>query len=252
MSKKRNEGPLPDEGFIQEEIKKILSKGMDSKASFWSYLGQMYKQVGFRFIFRDFAEIFFTLVIAIIAGISFLAGASETIFIREVNLYTMIFSWSPITYLMMAYLFFLIQKKKPTYEVEMTCKYNLHQLAAFRMLMFSVISLIMNGVIIFLLMLQAELNFFYAMLLSSSSLFLFSLLFLFVILRARNKFSKIGLFLVWVTGNIVASYFSGEYYLHVLKQIPFYIYALLATVGIVLYVKNLKRLLYSRNLKGLM
>jgi hypothetical protein len=252
MSKKRNEVPIPDESFIQGEIGSILSKGLDPKTSLWSYLFEMYKQVGFRFIFRDFAEILFTLIVALMAGAALLAGTADTVFIREVNIYTMIFIWSPMTYLLMAYMFFLNQKNKPSFEVEMSCKYNLHQLAAFRMFMFSIVSMIMNGFIIYLLKLQTELNYFYAILLSSSSLFLFSLAFLYVILRVRNKFTKIGLLFFWVGGNLLASYLSGEYYFQVLKQIPFYIYAFITTVGLVLYVKNLKRLLYSRNLKGLL
>ena len=251
MSKERYEVPIPEEKFIDEEIQLILRKGLDPKASFWSYLVGMYKQVGLKFIFRDFAEILFTIVIAMVAASALIVGAAETPMMREINLYTLIFAWSPMTYLVMAYLFFMIQKKKPAYEVEMTCKYNLHQMSALRMLVFSIISMIVNGLIISLLMLEHKVNFLYALLLSSSSLFLFALAFLYVMLRTHSGLSKLILFVGWMGGNLLASYYSHEYYLHVLKQIPFYVYGIIVVTGLVLYVKNLKRLLFSRNMKGL-
>ncbi|GAA0433362.1 hypothetical protein GCM10008983_07500 [Lentibacillus halophilus] len=243
--------PFLNESSKQREISTIITNGLDPKASFWSYLANMYKQVGFRFMFKDFAEILFTLLISIVIVLAFILSSMDYMDTQNVNLYTIIFIWSPVTYLLMAYLFFLNQKKKTTYEVEMTCKYNLHQLAAFRMLAFSVVSMIINGLFIYALNFQHDLNFLYAFLLSSSSLFLFALIFLYVQLHTKTRASKIILLTIWLSSNLLASYYNTNLYMNVLQQIPFYVYGVMAIVSIILYVKNLKEMLLVKKMKGL-
>ncbi|WP_077302546.1 hypothetical protein [Virgibacillus pantothenticus] len=243
--------PYLDEKSMQREISTIIINGLDPKASFWSYLATIYQQIGFKFMFKDFVEILFTLLISVIIVFAFILSAIDYIHVRNVNLYTIVFIWSPMTYMVMAYLFFVNQKQKTTYEVEMTCKYNLLQLAAFRMLMFSVISMIMNGLFIYALMFQHDLNFFYAFLLSSSSLFLFALVFLYVQFHTKTRASKIILLIIWLFSNLLASYYSTSFYLNFLKQIPFYVYGVIAIVAIVFYVKSLKGLLFTQKMKGL-
>ncbi len=252
MNKNFQDIPYLNKESMQAEIQMILQKGLDPKVSFWSYLVTMYKQVGLRFMFKDIVEILYTLIIACTVIGAFILSSTKVVDVHQINLYTVIFIWSPITYFVMAYLFFIKQKRKPTYEVEMTCKYNLHQLAAFRMLVFSVISMIMNGLFIYVLLMDNEFSFFYSLLLSSSSLFLFALLFLYVQLHAKSRMSKYVLFFGWIVMNLIASYFSSEIYLFVLKQIPIYIYGVIAIASVVLYVKSLKGLLVLRKMKGLM
>ncbi|NBJ70698.1 MULTISPECIES: hypothetical protein [Clostridia] len=244
--------PYLDEKSLQKEISAIITNGLDPKVAFWSYLATIYKQIGLKFLFKDFIEILFTFLITLVIGSAFILSTIDYIHVRNVNLYTIVFIWSPMTYMVMAYLFFVNQKQKTTYEVEMTCKYNFLQLAAFRMLMFSAISMLMNGLFIYALILQYELNFFYAFLLSSTSLFLFAVLFLYVQFHTRTHVSKIILLIVWLGSNLLASYYSMSFYMNFLKQIPFYVYGIIAIVAIVFYLKSLKGLLFTQKMKGWM
>ncbi|WLD94671.1 hypothetical protein [Alkalihalobacillus sp. AL-G] len=243
--------PYPDEETISKEVRTIVADGLDPKASFWSYLVTMYRHVGFRHVFHDLTEILFTLFVLVAVLLTFGLSISDWVELENINLYTAIFIWSPITYAVMAYLFIFNQKQKPSYEVEMTCKYNLHQLAAFRMLAFSVISMIMNGVLIYFLMIQQELNYFYAILLSSTSLFVFAVVFLLVQLHAKSPQPKLMIASGWVIGNLVVSYYSTEFYLNFLTHIPFYVYGVIAVSSIVLYYKKLNELLFATRMKGL-
>ncbi|MFB1051023.1 hypothetical protein [Paraliobacillus sp. JSM ZJ581] len=240
-----------DETSIQNEIRIIIEKGLDPKASFWSYLATMYKQIGFRFIFKDFAEILFTLSLSIVVVLSLILTSVDYIHVKNVNLYSIIFIWSPLIYFTMSYFFFINQKTKSTYEVEMTCKYDLFQLAAFRMLLFSVVSMLINSVFIYTLVYNQGLNFFYAFLLSASSLFVFALIFLYVQTRTVNRVYKILFLVVWLIGNLMASYYSSNFYLRFLEQIPIYIYGFIAIGAIMLYIKNLKKLLFIKKMKGM-
>lgn len=246
------EMPFLDETSRQNEVSAIIHHGLDAKASFWSYLAAMYKQVGLRIMFKDFAETLFTLLLAMVVVLAITVGSMGFFDIGHVNVYTVIFIWSPLTYLAMVCLFFFHQRQKLTYEVEMTCKYNIPQLAAFRMLMFSIVSMIINGLFIYAFVFQQELNVGYAFLLSSSSLFLFALAFLYVQLHTKTRASKIILFVIWLAGNLLASYYNTNLYMSVLKHIPFSVYGMITVVSLVFYVKNLKGLLRIKKVKGWM
>src|SRR5699024_9044638 len=67
---------------------------------------------------------------------------------HDKSIYAFIFTSSPIMYLAMSLFSFLNAKQNGTYGLEMTCKYDMYQVAAFRMLVFSVISILINLVFI--------------------------------------------------------------------------------------------------------
>ncbi|MFC4401964.1 hypothetical protein [Gracilibacillus xinjiangensis] len=245
MKKPNRKIPYPDEIEINKEISSILTEGIDKRANFWSFLHTMYRQLGFRFIFRDLTEIIYTIILSLFVVITLLMSLSDLLTWAEWNVYTTIFTLSPITYLLFAYFFFIIQKQKPTYEVEMVCKYNLYQLAAFRMLTFSIVSMLLNSVFILGLMIEESIHFGYAFLLSSSSLFLYAVIFLYIQLYVQSRLVKLLLAIGWVIGNMLASIFSEELYILLLQQIPLYIYGMIIIGSFVLYLKGLKKLLFA-------
>ncbi|KAB8125737.1 hypothetical protein F9U64_21815 [Gracilibacillus oryzae] len=237
--------PYPEEIEIDQEISTILTEGMDSRANFWSFLLTMYRQLGFRIIFRDFTEIIYTIILSIVVVTGLLMSLGDLLIWNDWNVYTIIFTFSPVTYLLFAYFFFIFQKQKPTYEVEMVCKYNLYQLAAFRMLTFSIVSMLVNSVFIIGLMMDQSIHFGYAFLLSSSSLFLFAVILLYVQLYVFSRLVKLLLAIGWLLGNILASIFSEGLYLIILQQIPLYIYGMIVIGSFVVYLKGLKKLLFA-------
>ncbi|MBM7553103.1 hypothetical protein JOC33_002001 [Thalassobacillus pellis] len=251
MNKERIDIPYPDEDSIQMEINTIIAKGLNPKASFGSYLAAIYRSVGFRHLFHDWTEILYTLFITLFVLAVTSMSVMEWIPVEKLNIYTFIFIGSPITYFVFAYVFFVNQKQKATYEVEMTCKYNLHQLAAFRMLVFSVLSMLINSVIILSISLHKSLDILHAFLLSSSALFLFALAFLYVQLHMKSFQAKLTVTGMWVLGNILVSIHSVEFYEAFLQQIPFYIYGLIGIVAAGLYIRSLKGLLFAIRMKGL-
>ncbi|WP_349409868.1 hypothetical protein [Pseudalkalibacillus sp. SCS-8] len=251
MDKQRFEIPYPDEKEMQMEISMILEKGLDPKTSFGTYLMNMYRNIGLRHLFHDWTEILYTLVIALFLLGAMGIGVMEWVPADQLNIYTFIFIGSPLTYFTFAYLFFLNQKQKATYEVEMTCKYNLHQLAAFRMLVFSLFSLMVNGVIILLIAAQKEINVLYAFLISSSALFLFAMAFLYVQLHMKSRQAKWTVACVWVVGNVTAAFYSKDVYQLLLQHIPFYLYGIITVGAAILYIRSLKGLLFSTRMKGL-
>ncbi|WP_273130880.1 hypothetical protein [Bacillus weihaiensis] len=251
MKKTSMKVPFPDEETIQQEIQFIVSKGLDPKPSFWSYLSSLYRQVGFRYLFRDATEILFTFILAAIVLIALFMSMTDLVKLEKINVYTFIFICSPVSFAVLAYFFFIHTKQKPTYEVEMTCKYNLHQIAAFRMLVFAVVSLITNGVLLSFFILQERFHYLFAFLLSSSALFLFAIVLLFAQLHVKSKAIRNVLFFLWVGVNLFCSYYSNEVYVFVLNKIPYYVYGIITLSGLIIYIEKVKKLLFTKNVRRL-
>ncbi|WP_240378180.1 hypothetical protein [Bacillus piscicola] len=250
MSRKKPHIPFPNEKVMEREIEAIISRGLDPTPSFGRYLLTMYRQIGFRYIFRDATEIAFTLFLSIIILTFLSISVGNYAAFEQGNLYTWIFGWSPALYMIMAYFFFMNKKQSPIYEVEMTCKYNMYQLAAFRMLFFGLVAMLMNGFMIFLIASEYQLNFYFAFILSTTSLFLFATLFLYAQLKMKSLISKLAVIAGWGLINMFLSYFSSEVYQTILQQIPFYVYGVISICGFILYYKHLKKLTVYARAKG--
>ncbi|KAA0546896.1 hypothetical protein FZW96_12945 [Bacillus sp. BGMRC 2118] len=250
MSEEWDGIPFPDEDTIQKEIQFIISTGMVKSTKFWPFLFNMYRQVGIRHIFHDLSEILFSAFISVIV----LGALGVQLFgllpVHSVNLYTIIFIGSPVTYAVLVFLFFIRKKESPNFEVEMTCKYNFHQLSAFRMLVFSLFSLVVNVVLLYMISLQLDMNLLYSFLLSSTSLFLFAVSFLYVELQMKDGIKRGVAMIGWVLANLILLFGSNEFYYYLLQHVPFYVLAMIMIVSIYLYVNHLKKLLVSPNRKG--
>ncbi|MGM8365429.1 hypothetical protein ACLIBG_08075 [Virgibacillus sp. W0181] len=241
---------FPDEQTIHEQINYIVSTGMPVKISFFSYLKQMYKQIGLKFIFRDAMELFYITVL-LVAVFVYFSFKAEFLHQLDGKIHAWIFIFSPIIYLTLSVLSLYKLKQNNTYEVEMTCKYNVFQLAAFRMLVFSLICLGINGIIIGVLSVSYQkINFLQAFSLSTVSLFLFSTAFLFALTKMQSNFTKYSFIFGWLAINFLFVFYSKEVYKTILINIPMYIYIGFVAVFVWLYIKNLKKLITYRNSEG--
>ncbi|MED1865766.1 hypothetical protein P4V41_20095 [Fictibacillus nanhaiensis] len=241
----------PTDPERENQISYIVSVGLTKPKSFLSYLLEMYQQLGFRYLFRDATEIVFTLFLAVavmLYGIFSLKSSFDT-----QDLYSFIFTLSPIFYFTISSLFLVRALMKDTFSVEMTCKYHVFQLAAFRMLIFSLLAMVLNIVLIIVLsFLFQSLQVIEALLLSCSSLSIFSVLYLYVLRHARGPYSTYILMASWLLINIVPALLSKNIYAMFLSHIPAYVYAIVLIISIVLYVKTLKKLIAFRGAEGVL
>jgi hypothetical protein len=134
----------------------------------------------------------------------------------------------------------------------MTCKYNVYQLAAFRMFMFSIFAMLANGVIIFWLATEFSIHFPFAFLLSVASLFLFAAAFLYVLLYVPTKSGKIALFISWIAANLFLSYMNSYVYQAFLLNVPYFIYIIIGMAAMYIYVHQLKLFFVKTNIKGVL
>ncbi|MDM5314796.1 hypothetical protein QUF49_02255 [Fictibacillus sp. b24] len=241
----------PEEREIKNHVQFIVSAGLTKPKSFLQSLSEMYQQLGFRYLFRDATEILFTVSLALcvlIYGIFSLDSSIQTD-----DIYSFIFTLSPVLYFIVASLFLVNALTKNTFAVEMTCKYHVFQLAAFRMLIFSVIALILNSLLIVVVsLLFQSINVLEALLLSSSSLSVFSVLYLYVLQRVKGRYSTYAMMAGWLLVNLLPAFFSQDVYSVFLSHVPVYVYAVVCAASLVLYVNSLKKLIAFRHAEGVL
>ncbi|WLR54570.1 hypothetical protein LC048_19410 [Mesobacillus subterraneus] len=241
---------FPDDSELKSEIQFIVTKGLVKPKHFHEYLFEMYKQLGFRYLFRDATEIIFTLLLVSIAMMFSLAQVMESGKAAN-DLYAYLFTMAPILYMLIAALFLVNIRHSHTFAIEMTCKYHVYQLAAFRMLVFSIAAALLNIMYILLLFLFYQtFNLVEAMLISVSSLSIFSTGYLYIIQKVKLRVTTYAVMAGWLFVNAALAYFSKELYANVLSHIPFYVYISVIAGCLYLYVRRLNFFLTFRNVEG--
>ncbi|MBX4265874.1 hypothetical protein [Clostridium estertheticum] len=252
MDKHESYIDFPNDDEIESEINSIIAKGLKPQQSFYFYVKSMYKQIGIKNLFHDITEIVF-LVLIVLSILIFIAVSSRiSVNIDNGNIYSFIFIFSPILYLTISLLSFINTKQKNTFEIEMTCKYNIYQLAAFRMLVFSAFCIVLNVSTLYLVSsLYNRIDFLQALMISVTSLFLFSTIFLYLILKVYSKVTKYFVLMGWVIMNLGASIFSSEFYTMFLNKIPFYVYLTVTVICLYAFIYSLKKLITFNNIGGM-
>ena len=242
---------FPDDNTIKSQINTIIAQGLKPKQSFNSYIKNMYKQIGIKNLFHDITELVFA-VLSVLSIVVFIAISSSTPRnIDNGSIYSFIFMFSPVLYFVISLVSFINTKQKDTYDIEMTCKFNVYQLAAFRMLVFSVFCIIFNVSVLYLLYaIYKQINFLQAFMISVTSLFLFSTIFLYIIFKIHSRFTICFAIFAWVIINLGVATFSKEIYNMFLNRVPIYVYLIVTVACLCAYIYNLKKLIIFRNNEG--
>lgn len=237
---------IPDLDF--NDMEKIINSGVRRKTSFLKYLRDAYKELGFRNIFHDKNELIFivmiTLVILWLSLVSFIDS-------NVVESYKLIFVTSPILYLVASVFSFYNSKEKGAFEIEMVCKYNLYQLSAIRMFIFSILTAVLNTLMILAgSLVNKDINIIRLICISITGLFLFSTIFLYSLITFKSRVIKMSVIAGWILVNLFFSSFNSGIYNEFLTKVPIYIHIVITVVCIALYIKNLNKLINFRRKKG--
>lgn len=248
MQKDKFNIPMPDDSTIDRQISQIVSKGLVRRESFSSYLRSMVQQVGWRHLFSDRLELSFIVMIAI--------GLYSLFLIMPIHgdvqsLYAYIFLLSPILFLAFSIYTYMNKTQNATYDVEMACKYNVYQVVAFRMLAFSVSTMILNTLAIaFVAMKYEEIHFVRAFMISGTSLFLFSIILSIALMNRRTKGLVIVTITIWLLGNNILRSVNNEFYNGMLLHMPVIVYAVALLGCLILYMNYLKKLIIFKQTEG--
>ncbi|MBO3445581.1 hypothetical protein [Clostridium sp. CCUG 7971] len=234
---------MPDEFEIKSQINTILDKGLKKQESFYLYIKNMYKSIGIKNLFHDKSELIF-IAIVVISILTYLSMRiyPEAINLESVNkteeIYVLIFTVSPLYYLATNIFSFINLKENKTYEVEMVCKYNVYQLASLRMLVFSVIAVIINT--IFVSSLYEYIDVLRGIMISITSVFLFSSILLYSLVKIKSKYIRYMVIAGWILVNVLLVSLSLSNYANLLQNIPILVYVAILTLAIYSYIKNIQ------------
>lgn len=146
---------------------------------------------------------------------------------------------------------YAIRKSNETYEVEMVCKYNVYQLIGYRMFFFQRSCHCLKHMFYWRRAYSDKhISFSRAVILSITSLFLFSALFLFALFKRRTLTYVLVVVGVWVIGNVSFGLFFQDVYLYVLTQLPLVVHMTVFLVMFVIYCYYVKRLLHFQQKEG--
>lgn len=237
---------IPEIDF--DEIDSIVNKGVKPKISFLQYIFNCFKEIGFKNIFHDKTE----LAIIFLSGIAMFIPLIISFSNSDMQvLYKFIFIMSPIIYLLAVLFSFYNSKEKGAFDIEMTCKYNLYQLSALRMFIFSLAGIIINTLSIIIVWCSGrEIDVIRMIVISITGLFMFSIIFLYSLLKLKFTISKYFVISAWIIINLFLSKSTSGMYQEFLIKAPLFIHILISSVCIVLYIKNLNKLINYRRKKG--
>lgn len=244
---KKDNIEIPELEFINKEINEIVSKGVKPKESFFRYLINIIKNLGFKNIFHDKIQIILILVVLFIFNLIFLSQDTMNID----GLYVTIFILTPITYLIIALFSYFNSKQSETFDIEMVCKYNIYQILAVRMFIFSIISILMNCTLIFILYINnKKIDLIRTNIIAITALFIFSAILLYAIVNIRKNYVKYIIIIGWFFINVTIKNIGYEKYIEFLKEAPLYIHIGVSIISICIYIYSLRKLINIRRNKG--
>lgn len=250
----KKEADFPSLGEINVEINEILDRGLKKKKGFFPYIISSIKELGLKNIFHDKSElIFISIVSLILFGIIGGYIALEFIHVNTYlyRIYGYIFIASPIMYVIISLFSFINTRLKGTYEIEATCKYNMYNLAIIRMFIFSIVGILLNSLLIAIIyFIFNKFSLIRAYAVSITSLFLFSTIFILLIVYLKGPIHKYLVIIGWILVNLILMVNKSQLYMNFIIYGPVYIHFIITIICVIIYLKALKKLIYVRKEKG--
>ncbi|MCR8848423.1 hypothetical protein NQ095_08420 [Rossellomorea sp. SC111] len=252
MTKEKFHIPMPEEKMVKREIHTIIGLGMKPKQSFSAFIWKMQKELGFRYLFanqRDGIIMTFSIMAALIFFMSTVtegSGAGERV-------YGAVFLVSPLLFMALSLYDSIGKRQSAVLEVEMTAKYNLHQVSAFRMLHFSILSILVNTFVIVCLVWSGHsFEILRALMISTTSLFLFSTFYLMVFMKGRFGLGALKVGVGWSILNFIPLVVDRVVYMQFLMTAPVLVYGLVLAVTMVCNLYYLSKLVRMRPAEGVL
>jgi hypothetical protein len=163
-------------------IEAILSRGLSKPKSLWGHLWEIYRALGLRYIFLDTAQ---AIIMTVFAAIVFIGLYPLW---PEQHIYAALFAAAPVFFIFVVLFTETIERLSGLYELKMTCKYTVRQIAAFRVLCFSLVGVVFCTLTsLYFSRLQLAYDFFRAFSISLCALFLCAFLTISVLRRFKWK-----------------------------------------------------------------
>ena len=219
-------------------IATIISQGLTRPVSTGAFLWGMYRNLGLRVIFFEAAS--GILLSFAVAALYVLTLAVSLVWLELSGFfYTALFLFSPTLFISLTLSTEAIERIDGIYDLKMTCRYTIRQIAAFRFLCFSVIGTVFAVAGSYIVYMYADIGYLLGGLsIALCSLFLCSLLLIHVMRRWRE-----GWYLgtaIWVGAGMVPLILFRQRWEVFLSQLPPAITLGVAAIACVLFLREIK------------
>lgn len=212
--------PYPRDEQIKTASQIICQKALPQKETIFTFIKNMTTHLGLKNIFAGTYDtiaiaLFVSLIIGIVAPISIRSSSNV-----QDELTIFVFAFAPMLFMLMYALSYWKEYGEAVYQIKMTCKYTVHHLLAYRMLVTSFASVLINGIYVTVLCYHLSLPIIAMVSISLSSLFLFSLLLILTVLHFNSLCSVISLSIGWLLVNALIGFLFQREYVAILHAVP--------------------------------
>ncbi len=227
----------PSKEEIEIQIHDIIEYGLPAKRSSFHTVLALYKELGFRVIFQGMANVIF---VSVMMFFLITAAAFPIFYTHRIGLYGWVFMFSPLLYQILCLLSIWKEKQTNTYDIKMVCRYTVHHLSALRMLVFSCMAILANLAVVFTLHQEFSITLILQLLLASvSSLFLYAVISIALIIRSRRISHSYLLIPAWVLFHVFLLYKGGRIYQAFVEYVPVAVHCMVGIALVILYLRYL-------------
>ena len=217
------------------EIQNILSKGLVKPKSLPRYLTDLYKALGFRYIFFNMSYFLIPFMLLLGFVVQYFLSPKQYV-------YTALFAMASIFFPGIVLFAEMVEKMSGLYELKMTCKYSIQQIVAFRMLCFSMIGLIFCvSASFYLVRFLEEINLIVAFSIPLCALFLCAFFTTCVLRQFRCKWGTLIIMLIWIVGCLFLSRFHGERLELFFSKLPVAVTLIITLTSFLLFLREIKK-----------
>lgn len=228
----------PSPAEKERAIEFILSKGLVQPKSLWHHLYEMYRNLGFKHLFLN---TWYPVILSIVLMVGFLYLCPLS---PEKFKYTVLFAAAPVFFIFVVLLTEIIEwQDSGLYELKMTCKYTIQQIAAFRVLCFSLMGTMLSTLTVLFSKYSDATDLFRSLSLSLSALFLCSYLSIWIMRSFTSRWNHFTPLLIWIVMTLCPLWILKERWELFLSQIPLAITLFVALILFALFMMELKKLI---------
>ena len=236
----------PTNEQIEKSVGIICREGIEKRDTIFSFLKNMTFKLRIKNIFYGVYDV---MLISLIV-----TGAVYTLFFFSINnlpnaeekIYLFSFTFAPFMFALLFFLNFAKERTSDTFIIKMTCKYSFLHLLAYRMFVFSLLSVVVNSLYILVLFSDFKISFVTVISLSLSALFVYSLLLIAMLLKFSTLKPVIAFSVLWIAADILLYVYSRDFLMGLLKSVPLFVWMIIVAGAAILYFTSLPKLISKR------
>lgn len=236
---------FPDGQQIQRSVDVICDKGIQKPETCFSFIKNMTKNLGIEKILHGMYSVFFICFLIMAVIYSVLSYQIRNIPNAENFVYLSAFSTSPLLFSLLSLLSYVKEKSSDTFLIKMTCKYTFFHLMAYRMFVFSLLSVITNSFYIVFSAVKLQISVISVLSISLSALFVYSACLVLCLIRFSSVKAPVLLSVLWCLILLSFFVFQTKIFINIIKAVPVVIWVIIAVVSAVVYLKHLPQISFK-------